>query len=240
MTPENDLILEIYENVFEHRNYTGRSGTMFSYEGIGSIYWHMVSKLLLAVQEIYFTAVKLDEPEEKVKRIGHLYYDIRGGLSAAKSPEEYGAFPFDPYSHTPNHSGAQQPGMTGQVKEEILTRFGELGCFVRNGKIHFDTSLLRRSEFLNGSKLFSFYNINAVKEKLKINKNQLAYTYCQVPIMYTITSEDPNIELIMQDGAKTQYNKNKIDSHMSNLIFQRSGKVAQIDVQINAGDLFKD
>ncbi len=240
LTQENDLILEIYENVFEHRNYTGRSGTMFSYEGIGSIYWHMVSKLLLAVQEIYFTAVKLDEPEEKVKRIGHLYYDIRGGLSAAKSPEEYGAFPFDPYSHTPNHSGAQQPGMTGQVKEEILTRFGELGCFVRNGKIHFDTSLLRRSEFLNGSKLFSFYNINAVKEKLKINKNQLAYTYCQVPIMYTITSEDPNIELIMQDGAKTQYNKNKIDSHMSNLIFQRSGKVAQIDVQINAGDLFKD
>ena len=25
---------------------------MFAYEGLGSIYWHMVSKLMLAVQEI--------------------------------------------------------------------------------------------------------------------------------------------------------------------------------------------
>ena len=118
---------------------------MFSYEGIGSIYWHMVSKLLLAVQEIYFQSVRLNESIEKVKKLGHLYYDIRNGLSTAKSPEEYGAFPFDPYSHTPAHSGAQQPGMTGQVKEEILTRFGELGCFVHNGKIYFNISLLRKS-----------------------------------------------------------------------------------------------
>ena len=49
---EHDIVMEIYENVFNHRNYTGRSGTMFSYEGIGSVYWHMVSKLLLAVQEL--------------------------------------------------------------------------------------------------------------------------------------------------------------------------------------------
>ncbi len=237
---ENDLILEIYENVFNHQNYTGRSGTMFSYEGIGSIYWHMVSKLLLAVQEIYFTAIKLDESEHKVKKIGRLYYDIRDGLSAAKTPEEYGAFPFDPYSHTPSHSGAQQPGMTGQVKEEILTRFGELGCFVDNGEIYFDTSLLRQSEFLDEPKLFSYYNVNAEKEKLEINNNQLAYSYCQVPIIYTITPEDPKIELIMQDGTKTQYDKNKIDSHMSLSIFRRSGKVAQIHVQINAGHLIKD
>ena len=57
-----------------------------------------------------------------MKKLGQLYYDIRGGLSAAKTPEEYGAFPYDPYSHTPDNSGAQQPGMTGQVKEEIITR----------------------------------------------------------------------------------------------------------------------
>ena len=35
--------------------------------------------------------------------------------------------PTDPYSHTPGFAGVQQPGMTGQVKEEILTRWGELG-----------------------------------------------------------------------------------------------------------------
>ncbi len=41
----------LFENIFNHDEFTGRSGTFFAYEGLGSIYWHMVSKLLLAVQE---------------------------------------------------------------------------------------------------------------------------------------------------------------------------------------------
>jgi hypothetical protein len=43
--------LETFELTFHHHAFTGRSGTMFRYEGLGSIYWHMVSKLLLAVAE---------------------------------------------------------------------------------------------------------------------------------------------------------------------------------------------
>ena len=50
---------KIYESVFKHREFTGRSGTMFSYEGIGSIYWHMNSKLLLAVQETFLKQFKI-------------------------------------------------------------------------------------------------------------------------------------------------------------------------------------
>ncbi|MEL6926715.1 MAG: hypothetical protein AAFO94_21930, partial [Bacteroidota bacterium] len=48
---EKGTVLEQYEAVFNHKAFTGRSGTFFGYEGLGSIYWHMVSKLLLAVQE---------------------------------------------------------------------------------------------------------------------------------------------------------------------------------------------
>ncbi|NTU56603.1 MAG: hypothetical protein HGA79_10175, partial [Anaerolineales bacterium] len=44
-------IKDLFEEVFRHNEFTGRSGTFFAYEGLGSIYWHMVSKLLLAVQE---------------------------------------------------------------------------------------------------------------------------------------------------------------------------------------------
>ena len=239
ITKEYDLLMQIYEDVFAHHNYTGRSGTMFSYEGIGSIYWHMVSKLLLSVQEIYFQSIRLNKSIEKIKTLGRLYYDIRSGLSAAKTPKEYGAFPFDPYSHTPAHSGAQQPGMTGQVKEEVLTRFGELGCFVHDGEIYFNTSLLRLSEFLDEPKFFSFYNVNAKKEELKINNNQLAYTYCQVPIIYTITDGEPKIKLTTKEGKRTRNYKNKIDSKMSRSIFSRSGTVEQIDVSINAENLNK-
>jgi len=51
-------IRHLYESVFNHKAYTGRSGGMFGFEGLGSIYWHMVSKLLLVVQENYFSAIE--------------------------------------------------------------------------------------------------------------------------------------------------------------------------------------
>ncbi|MDZ7764140.1 MAG: hypothetical protein U5K00_06890 [Melioribacteraceae bacterium] len=55
------------------------------------------------------------------------YYEIKEGIGVHKSPEKYGAFPTDPYSHTPSFAGVQQPGMTGQVKEDFISRIRELG-----------------------------------------------------------------------------------------------------------------
>src|SRR6056297_185889 len=53
---EFDLLLQIFEEVFNHKAFTGRSGTFFAFEGLGSIYWHMVSKLYLAVEEVTLEA----------------------------------------------------------------------------------------------------------------------------------------------------------------------------------------
>ncbi len=124
---ERAFVLDLFEATFNHRAFTGRSGTFFAYEGLGSIYWHMVAKLLLAAQECYQHAVETGTDTSVAAGLAAAYYDIRQGLGFNKSPAEYGAFPIDPYSHTPMGSGARQPGMTGQVKEEILTRLGELG-----------------------------------------------------------------------------------------------------------------
>ena len=82
----------------------------------------MVSKLLLAVQEICIRAKGTDALEPLLTH----YYDIRKGIGAHKSVLEQGAFPTDPYSHTPSMMGAQQPGLTGQVKEDFIVRMIEL------------------------------------------------------------------------------------------------------------------
>ena len=50
-TDHRDETLDLFERVFNHHEFTGRSSTMYGYEGIGSVYWHMVAKLLVAVQE---------------------------------------------------------------------------------------------------------------------------------------------------------------------------------------------
>ena len=235
---EHDIVMEIYENVFDHRNYTGRSGTMFSYEGIGSVYWHMVSKLLLAVQENYFRAVGMNEPVEKVKKLGHLYYDIRSGLSAAKTPQEYGAFPFDPYSHTPAHSGAQQPGMTGQVKEEILTRFGELGCLLVQGSVKFEPCLLKQNEFLTRKRVFEYYDVFQQKKLLTIQKGQLAYTFCQVPVIYTLSDTKCKIILDNNDSSRIELEGNRLDEIQSSHIFDRDNRIKQVNLFIHSKSLF--
>ncbi len=65
-----DPLRELYETVFKHREFTGRSGTMFGFEGLGCIYWHMVSKLLLAVQENFFAALEGDAGRSVCRHLG--------------------------------------------------------------------------------------------------------------------------------------------------------------------------
>ncbi|MFY7860678.1 MAG: hypothetical protein ACOVP5_00520, partial [Chitinophagales bacterium] len=116
---DTQAILNLYELIFDHKSFTGRSGTFFGYEGLGSIYWHMVSKLYLAIAE---TIENFDSSgdQDLIDQLTHHFYQTGIGLGIYKTPLEYGAFPTDPYSHTPSHRGAQQPGMTGQVKEDII------------------------------------------------------------------------------------------------------------------------
>ena len=142
--PALQPLVDAYERILQHHSFTGRSGTMFAYEGLGCIYWHMVAKLMLAVQEQVFLAADQGSPALPAL-IAH-YRRVRDGLGYRKSAEAYGAFPADPYSHTAGEGGAQQPGMTGQVKEEILTRWGELGLRARAGRLHFNPVLLDAAE----------------------------------------------------------------------------------------------
>ncbi len=58
VTRDRAAVLAAFEDVFHHHAFTGRSGTMYGYEGIGSVYWHMVAKLLLAVQEMHARALR--------------------------------------------------------------------------------------------------------------------------------------------------------------------------------------
>ena len=91
----------------------------------------MVSKLLLATLEVTKDAIDNNSESSKMVNYCDHYYEINAGIGAHKSPELYGAFPTDPYSHTPEDKGAQQPGMTGQVKEDILSRFEWLGFMLK-------------------------------------------------------------------------------------------------------------
>ncbi len=230
---EFESITDLYEQVFNHTEFTGRSGTMFGYEGLGSTYWHMVSKLLLAAQE---SCIR-HEQDRQFKQLFEMYYQIRHGLGFNKSPQEYGAFPTDPYSHTPAKGGAKQPGMTGQVKEEIITRFGELGVRVKHGTLHFMPRLLRKREFLTQPDSFDFFDLHGEPASLPLSENELAFTFCQTPIIYQLNSTRRAIEVTLQNGLNETSEGLTLPKALSQSIFQRRGLIQTIRVFLTPDDL---
>lgn len=228
---EQEKVLQIFEKVFDHQSFTGRSGTFYGFEGLGCIYWHMVSKLLLAIGENYFMALYNDADEDQLGKMVQHYYDVRAGIGLNKSPELFGAFPTDAYSHTPGFGGAKQPGMTGQVKEDIIARFGELGIMVENGKIFFNPGLLRRSEFLLSAEEFQYVSVKNKNASIALNRDSLAFTFCQVPFVYHLAKQN-SVKITNANGDVLEAEGLEIKALASNEIFNRTGLVKQVDVYL--------
>lgn len=224
---EYDAYLEVFEQMFNHKAFTGRSGTFFGFEGLGSIYWHMVSKLLLAVQENIYRAKKTHLGTETIGKMVEHYYEIRAGIGINKSPELYGSFPTDPYSHTPQNKGAQQPGMTGQVKEDIINRWAELGIRVNNSCLSFEPIFLNEKELLGEPSKFDYFDIYGTINSLDIEANALAFTYCQVPIVYT-KSNTETVAVLFADGTVETFKGNTLNKKLSPEVFARTGRISQI------------
>ena len=233
---DKKLVLQAFETVFNHKSFTGRSGTFYGYEGLGSIYWHMVSKLQLAVQECCLKAVADKESAVLIGKLLEHYYEINEGIGAHKSPELYGAFPTDPYSHTPAAKGAQQPGMTGQVKEDVLSRFGELGVVVQNGMLYFKPSLLRKNEFLKAPKTFHYFDLSCSAKTIELQPKSICFTYCQVPIIYKI-SDQIGIDVVYDDNSTTNFEAPQLDLKTSQQFFKRTGAIKNIVVYVLESEL---
>lgn len=229
---EKGKVMELYEQVFNHKAFTGRSGTFFAYEGLGSIYWHMVSKLLLATNECIRQAIDSNSSPEISGRLMEHYYEIQAGIGTHKSPELYGAFSTDPYSHTPKGKGVQQPGMTGQVKEDIISRLFELGVQVQQGKLIFAPELLQKDEFLKEPAVFEFYDVHLEVKEIRLDTGSLAFTYCQVPVIYHLGDRN-TIKIKIKDGSSEEIDTNTLNENHSHEIFMRTGKIERIDVGID-------
>ena len=229
---------QLYSATFNHDEFTGRSQGMFGFEGLGCTYWHMVVKLLLAVQEVYLTAQQQGDSADRLQLLGRFYYKIRSGLGFNKSAEQYGAFPYDPYSHTPSYAGAQQPGMTGQVKEEILTRFVELGILVKQGEVHINPCLLRVSEFTSGLKVLRYLAVNNEIKQVQVPAQGLAFTLYQIPLVYQLTDSPASIKVYAGDEVIYSSEQLTIPHQFARMMFERNGRITKVKVSLNLTHLF--
>ncbi len=231
---ERAQILDLYEAVFGHASFTGRSGTFYKYEGLGSIYWHMVSKLLLAVDEARLDAIRSGAKRDTVERLERHYEAIRAGIGVHKSPANYGAVPTDPYSHTPSFSGVQQPGMTGQVKEDLITRASEMGVVIAGGVARFEPGLVRVQEFLEAPSTLNSIGLDGLPQSLALDAGTMGFTLCQVPVV--LHKAGPAGVRVTRGGQAEVIEGLTLGSADSSAIFDRTGVISRIDVSLGLAD----
>jgi hypothetical protein len=159
------------------------------------------------------------------------YYDVREGIGFNKTPDVYGAFPTDPYSHTPGFAGARQPGMTGQVKEEVLTRLLELGVEVTDACVRFKPTVLRKSEFLDSPATLRYFDVTGTSQEVALKAGELAFTYCQVPVVMNM-GESASITLHTHDGGTESVTGNALTAEQSEALFKKNGRYVRVDVHV--------
>jgi hypothetical protein len=227
-------VLDLYEAVFQHASFTGRSGTFYKYEGLGSIYWHMVSKLLLAVDEARLGALESGVSSAVVERLDRHYSQIREGIGVHKSPAEYGAVPTDPYSHTPSFSGVQQPGMTGQVKEDLITRASEMGVVVADGVVRFEPRIVRVEELLDAPSSLTYVGVDGELHTLALEAGTMGFTLCQVPVVLHRGGAEG---IAVARGDETdQVDGLSLGRADSAAVFDRTGLISRLDVSLGLAD----
>ena len=139
------------------------------------------------------------------------------------------------------HAGARQPGMTGQVKEEVLTRFAELGIRVRDGKITVQPALLRRQEFRTEPGKLCFLDSKDEWKVVDVPSSGLAFTFCQLPIVYVLDDRaDHGIAVTRADGTTTHLEVFELDPELSDSIFEKSGSTRQLTVYLGAKHLLAE
>jgi len=224
-----------YEHLFKHRQFTGRSGTMYKYEGQGCIYWHMVSKLLLATGEIIDLASQHNAGRELLDSLIERFDEIQAGLGVHESPAQYGAFPIDAYSHTPGFAGVQQPGMTGQVKEDIITRFRVLGVRVSDGEVIFEPVILKLREFISKPETWKFSSGGA-EQSAEMEAGSLAFTLCGVPVVYRL-SHDNEIRVFTDGSGPEIFTGSRLGFTWSQSLFSREKCISKIVVGVKRESL---
>jgi len=226
-------LVRLFDDVFGHRQFTGRSGTFFAYEGLGSIYWHMVSKLHLTVSENIFWALDAGTPPDVVDALAAHLREVQHGIGAEKTPAEYGAFPSDPYSHSPENAGVKQPGMTGQVKEDILARFAEIGAHVEDGCLGFRLDLFDRDELASEPGELAFFDLDGEFRTLPVARGEFGFTLFQVPITYRAGDED-TVRVEFASGEQRTIDGTRLDHATSRQLFSRSGDIEAIECRFKA------
>jgi hypothetical protein len=101
--------------------------------------------------------------------------------------------------------------------------------------------LLRRVEFIDDGSETGYVDVSGDWKSVAVPERGLAYTWCQVPIVYTINDEvDASVLILRSDDTRSKLEQLELTAEDSAELFNRSGKIRQIIVTFSTQHLFND
>jgi hypothetical protein len=91
--------------------------------------------------------------------------------------------------------------------------------------------MLRKNEFLEEKRTFNYIDATGNDSSVQIHEGQLVFTFCQVPVIYSISNEYKTVASL-NDGTEMSFNQLGLDDTISKEVFKRSRKVEYITVHI--------
>ena len=114
----------------------------------------------------------------------------------------------------------------------MLTRFGELGVRINHGSLSFHPVLLDRIELAQQPMAFECHDVNGKARRLEIQKGMLAFTLCQVPVVYEKVSGNEWIRIEFADGSLEEVVGHALTRELSRDLFNRTGRINSLRVGI--------
>ena len=78
-----------------------------------------------------------------------------------------------------------------------------------------------------GNKLLHYVNVKGEANSIVLEKDSLAFTYCQVPIIYK-KSKTVSTEVVFNSGESKIVSSNQLDTTLSTALFQRTNIINKI------------
>jgi hypothetical protein len=91
--------------------------------------------------------------------------------------------------------------------------------------------------FIQAESRLDYYDVSGKKSTSELQKGQLFFTYCQVPIIYEISNSN-RLKIMLKDGNERLSNELSLGLEWSEHLFGRTDIIDKIYVYINVNELF--
>ena len=98
--------------------------------------------------------------------------------------------------------------------------------------VRFRPALLRRAEFLQEITPYHFVDIAGEERTIDVPAGALAFSFCQVPIVFHSSPKEASIRITRGDGESLTLEGDGLDAATSRALFARDGSILRIDVAV--------